>query len=89
MSYVEDTALELAQMAFAEAAASGNGKIVDDIGETLCASSQSLQEAYLTFIRVLRAEERARGMLKDAAAKRAASQQKKSVNIDDPQNPRI
>ncbi len=70
MSYVDDTALELAQKAFAEAKASGEAKIVEDIGELLGASSQSLQESYLTFVRVLRAEERARKMLAESAAKR-------------------
>lgn len=70
MSYVDDTALELAQKAFAEAKASGEGKIVEQIGELLGASSQSLQESYLTFVRVLRAEERARKLLADSAAKR-------------------
>ena len=59
MNYVDDTALELAQKAMAEAAASENEKIVDEIGEILGASSQSLQESYLTFVRVLRAEKRA------------------------------
>lgn len=71
--YVEDTANELADLALAEAKASGDSKIVDDIGEVVGASSQSLQEAYLTAIRVRRAEERARAMLAEAAAKRNAS----------------
>ncbi len=70
MSYVDDTALELAQKAMAESRASGDEKIVDQIGEILGASSQSLQESYLTFVRVLRAEARARKLLADAAAKR-------------------
>ena len=70
MSYVDDVALELANKALDEAAASGDTKIVDQIGEVLGASSQSLQEAYLTAVRVRRAEERARQMLADAAAKR-------------------
>ena len=68
--YVEDTANELADMALAEAAASGDEKIVDLIGEVVGASSQSLQEAYLTAIRVRRAETRAREILANAAAKR-------------------
>lgn len=71
--YVENTANELADLALAEAKASGDSKIVDDIGEVVGASSQSLQEAYLTAIRVRRAEERARAMLAEAAAKRNAS----------------
>jgi len=72
MSYVEDTALELAQLAFAEARASGDEQIVLAIDELVGASSQSLQESYSTFVRVLRAEERARKLLADWAAKRGA-----------------
>ena len=56
-SYVEDTALELAQLAFAEARASGDEQIILAIDELVGASSQSLQESYATFVRVLRAEE--------------------------------
>lgn len=72
MSYTEDTAQDIAMLALAEAEASGNPKIVDQIGEMMGASSQSLQEAYLTAIRVRRSEARAREMLADAAAKRGA-----------------
>ena len=72
MSYIEDTALELAQLAFAEARASGDEQIVLAIDELVGASSQSLQESYSTFVRVLRAEERARKLLADWAAKRGA-----------------
>lgn len=70
--YTENTAQDLAQKALAEAEASGNTAIVDQIGELLGASSQSLQEAYLTAIRVRRAEARARELLAEAAAKRGA-----------------
>ncbi len=70
MSYVDDTALELAQKAMAEAIAAGDEKIIDQIGEIVGASSQSLQESYLTFVRVLRAEERARNLLAESASKR-------------------
>ena len=52
-------------------AAKGNEKIVDQIGEIVGASSQSLQEAYLTYIRVLRAESRAREVLAKSAAQRS------------------
>lgn len=72
MSYTEDTAQDLAEKALAEAEASGDPKIVDQIGEVLGASSQSLQEAYLTAVRVRRAEARVREMLATAAAKRGA-----------------
>lgn len=72
MSYLEKTADELADLALAEQAASGDEKIVDKISEVLGASSQTLQEAYLTAIRVRRAEARARKMLADSAARRGA-----------------
>ena len=70
MSYVDDTALELAQMAFAEAKASGDEAIINRIDELVGASSQGLHEAYSAFVRVLRAEERARKLLAEAAEKR-------------------
>lgn len=72
MAYLDKTADELADLALAEAAASGDEKIVDNIGEILGASSQTLQESFLTAIRVRRAEARARQMLADSAAKRGA-----------------
>ncbi|SEW07155.1 hypothetical protein SAMN04488515_0913 [Cognatiyoonia koreensis] len=72
MNYTEETANELADLALAEAEASGSPKIVDQIGELLGASSQSLQEAYLTAVRVRRAEARARELLAEAAIKRGA-----------------
>lgn len=72
MSYVEDTALELAQLAFKEARESGDDAIINRIDELVGASSQGLHEAYSAFVRVLRAEERARAMLADAEAKRKA-----------------
>ena len=71
MSYVDDVALELAQLALADAARTGDEKIVDQIGELLGASSQTLQESYLTFVRVRRAEARARQILDARAAKDA------------------
>jgi hypothetical protein len=70
--YTLNTANELADLALAEAMASGDDKIVDQIGEILGASSQSLQEAYLTAVRVRRAEARARELLAASAAKRGA-----------------
>lgn len=70
--YTLNTANELADLALAEQAASGDEKIVTTIGEVLGASSQSLQEAYLTAVRVRRAEARARELLAAAAAKRGA-----------------
>lgn len=68
--YTQKTADELADSALLEEKLSGDEKIVDRIGEVLGASSQTLEEAFLTAIRVRRAEKRARKMLADSAAKR-------------------
>jgi hypothetical protein len=62
-AYVDKVANELADLALADQAASGDVGIVDAIGEVLGASSQTLQETYLTAIRVRRAEARARELL--------------------------
>jgi hypothetical protein len=69
MGYVDEVALELSGLALKEAEL-GDEKIVDQIGEVLGASSQTLQEAYLTAVRVRRAEARARKILADLARKR-------------------
>lgn len=67
-AYVDKVANELADLALADQKASGDIGIVDHIGEVLGASSQTLQETYLTAIRVRRAEERAREILAQRAA---------------------
>ena len=72
LEYPDNIATELADMALAEAIASGEDKIVDQINELLGASSQSLAEAYSTAIRVRRAEKRARAMLAASVATREA-----------------
>ncbi|MEN9012327.1 MAG: hypothetical protein ABF241_09780 [Yoonia sp.] len=69
--YTLNTANELADLALSESLASGDERLVDQIGEILGASSQTLQEAYLTAIRVRRAEKRARELLAASAARRA------------------
>ncbi|WP_386681960.1 hypothetical protein [Loktanella sp. R86503] len=71
MSYTDDVALDLAKLALDDAARTGDEKIVDQIGEILGASSQTLQESYLMFVRVRRAEGRARALLESRAAKTA------------------
>ncbi|WP_377505151.1 hypothetical protein [Octadecabacter sp. R77987] len=75
MGQLEDTADELAQLALADQERSGEEKVVDEIGEILGSSSQTLQEAYLTAVRVRRAEARARALLerRAQAAKRATA----------------
>ncbi len=70
MAYTEDKANEIADLALAEAHESGDETLIDRIGVVLGASSQTLQEAYLTAIRVRRAEARAFGLLAESKAKR-------------------
>lgn len=63
-AYVMRVAGELADLALADEKLSGDETIIDNIGEILGASSQTLQEAYMTAVRVRRAERRARDLLK-------------------------
>jgi len=63
MQLLEVLADDLAREALAAAEVSGDTMIVDQVGEVLGASSQTLQEAYLTAVRVRRAEVRARALL--------------------------
>ncbi len=72
MSYIEDLGMHLADEALAEAAASGDEKLIDRIAAMLAASSQSMEESYLTGIRVRRAEARAKEMIQDSINKRTA-----------------
>ena len=68
-SYLDKVANELADLALADQAASGDIAIVDQIGEVLGASSQILQEAYSTAVRIRLAEARARDILADRQSK--------------------
>ncbi len=70
MSFIDDIGFELAEAALEEAKASGDEKLVDRIAEVLGASSQSLEEAYLTAIRVRRSEKRAREILAESKTAR-------------------
>jgi len=76
MGLLDDMADEIAVAALADEARSGSETIVAQIGEVLGASSQTLQEAYLTAVRVRRAEKRAKGMLADRLKKHNAEQGK-------------
>lgn len=69
MGVVEDIADEMAVQALEAARKSGDEKIVDQVSEVLGATSTTTQEAYLTSIRVRRAEVRARELLKTFNAK--------------------
>ena len=70
MSFIDDIGFELAEAALEEAKLSGDEKLVDRIAEVLGASSQSLEEAYLTAIRVRRSEWRAREILQESKTAR-------------------
>lgn len=72
MSTIDDMGFKLADAALAEAAQSGDEKLVDRIAAMLGASSQSLEEAFLTGVRVRRAEARALEMIKESQSKRGA-----------------
>ena len=65
--YLEKVAGELADLALADEVRSGDEKIVAEIAEIVGSSSQTLQEAYLTAVRVRRAEARARALLAERA----------------------
>lgn len=71
MALTEDMADEIAQLALADELRTGDEKIIAQVAEILGSSSQTLQEAFLTSIRVRRAEKRARDMLAERAAKDA------------------
>ena len=73
MSQIDDMGFTLADAALDEAAASGDEKLVDRIATMLGASSQSLEEAFLTGVRVRRAEARALEMISESRAKRSGS----------------
>ncbi len=63
MALTEDMADEIAQLALADEKRSGDETIIAQVAEILGASSQTLQEAFLTSVRVCRAERRARELL--------------------------
>jgi hypothetical protein len=69
MGLTEDMADEIAQLALADELRTGDEAIIAQVADILGSSSQTLQEAFLTSIRVRRAEKRARDMLAERAAK--------------------
>ena len=81
--YTENAANEIADLALADEAISGDEKIVQQIAEIMGASSQTLEEAFLTAIRVRRAEKRARELLKERTAKREADAAAPAPEADD------
>ena len=75
MALLDDMADELAQLALEDEARSGDDQIVRKVAEILGASSQTLQEAFNTAIRVRRAEARACYLLAQRTAQFEASSQ--------------
>ena len=75
MSTLESLASKLADDTIEAMKITGDERLFVEIGELVGASSQTLEEAYLTAIRVRLAERAARKLLnaKIAAAKRTAS----------------
>ncbi|RVT85841.1 hypothetical protein DXV76_08855 [Rhodobacteraceae bacterium CCMM004] len=67
MSILERLADELAQEALAKAEALDDEGIVQRVGEVIGASSTTMEEAFLTAVRVRRAEARARQLLASLA----------------------
>lgn len=74
--YLEKIAGELADLALADEKRSDDEKIVAEIAEIVGSSSQTLQEAYLTAVRVRRAEKRARALLAERATTQIAKTQR-------------
>ena len=82
---LEKIAGELADLAIADERRTGDENIVTEVSEIVGASSQTLQEAFLTAVRVRRAEKRARALL----AERATDQLAKTAQLltDETQEP--
>ena len=76
MAFLDEMADEIALAALQDEERSGDEMIVTRIGEVLGASSQTLQEAYLTAVRVRRAEKRAKEILAERKAQFEAKQAK-------------
>ncbi len=63
MAFVDTVAERLAEETFETAEELGQPELVEQVGRTLGESSPTLQEAFNTAIRYLRAEARAKAML--------------------------
>lgn len=63
MGITEDLADALARDAIAAAEKLGDDKVISEVSDELGASSTTVQEAFLTAVRVRLAEQRARGHL--------------------------
>ncbi len=82
MSKVDDIAETLANDAIAYEKKSGNTSVVSEVGKIIGSSSATLQDAFLTAVRVLRAEAQARAYLDDMETK-GSSKRTVAINADD------
>jgi len=69
MQFVEDISLDLAKKAIAVSKELDDDTVIDKVANALGASSQLAEESFMTSVRVLKAEARARALLKDFARK--------------------
>ncbi len=82
MSKADELAERLAIDALAYEKRSGNSAVVTEIGKIVGASSSTLQDAFLTAVRVLRAEAQARAYLAEMETK-GESSLTMAINADD------
>lgn len=75
MGIVEDVADELALESLKIINATGDDAFVQRVADTIGGSSQTMEEAYMTAVRVRRAEQRARELLKTLMDELALSQE--------------
>lgn len=78
MSVLEDLADALAKEVIAAVDELGDDQLIDEIGKQLAASSSTMQEAYMTSIRMRLSDRRARAWLRtrleQARAEKAAAE---------------
>ncbi len=82
MSKADAIAQQLAEDALAYEKRTGDATVVNEVSKIIGASSSTLQDAFLTAIRVLRAEAQARAYLKDMETK-GSSNRTMAINADD------
>ena len=80
MSLTEDIADELALESLRIINATGDDAFVKRVADAIGGSSQTMEEAYLTAVRVRRAEQRARTLLKEIAAQALAQRAPSSAD---------
>ncbi len=77
MGLAEELAQKLALDTIDAAEELGDPNLVDDVSKVLGAASQTTQEAFMTAVRVILSEKRARKFLQDRVAKARASGEKR------------